>query len=135
MFAWTHPRFRTPVNSVIFIAATTLGFSILGLIGVGKQEAFQLLWNASGIFYALTYLVMFAIPIVGSVRAPAWLKIVSLSGFITTLGYVVLSILPIIDVGSRLSFAVKITSVIVIANAIGYAMFTLPKRRAPSVRS
>ena len=32
---------------------------------MGKQEAFQLLWNASAIFYALTYLVMFAIPIVG----------------------------------------------------------------------
>ncbi|HEX6465526.1 MAG TPA: APC family permease, partial [Vicinamibacterales bacterium] len=122
-FMRLHPRFRTPVNSVIFIALTTLAFSILGLIGVGKQEAFQLLWNASGIFYALTYLVMFAIPIVGSVRAPAWLKVVSMSGFVTTLGYVVLSILPIIDVGSRLSFAIKITAVIVIANVIGYAIF------------
>ena len=124
-FTRLHPRFRTPMNSVVFIAATTLTFSILGLIGVGKQEAFQLLWNASGIFYALTYLVMFAIPIVGSVGAPAWLKMVSLSGFITTLGYVVLSILPIIDVGSRLSFALKISVVIVIANVIGYIIFNL----------
>jgi amino acid transporter len=122
-FMRLHPRFRTPVNSVIFIAATTFAFGVVGLIGVGKQEAFQLLWNASGIFYALTYLVMFAIPIVGSVRAPAWLKVVSMSGFITTLGYVVLSILPIIQVGSRLSFAVKITSVILIANVIGYTVF------------
>jgi len=128
-FMRLHPRFRTPVNSVLFIAATTLAFSIVGLIGVGKQEAFQLLWNASGIFYALTYLVMFAIPMVGSVRTPAWLKVVSMSGFITTLGYVILSILPIIDVGSRLSFAVKITSVIVIANAIGFAIFILRGRR------
>jgi len=127
-----HPRFRTPVNSVVFIAATTLTFSILGLIGVGKQEAFQLLWNASGIFYALTYLVMFAIPMVGSVRAPAWLKVVSLSGFITTLGYVVLSILPIIDVGSRLSFALKITVVIVVANLLGYIVFKLRGARPPA---
>ena len=134
-FMRLHPRFRTPVNSVIFIAATTLAFSILGLIGVGKQEAFQLLWNASGIFYALTYLVMFAIPIVGSVRAPLWLKATSASGFITTLGYVVLSILPIIEVGSRLSFAVKITAVIVVANAIGFVIFTWRERRGRSVRS
>jgi amino acid transporter len=134
-FMRLHPRFRTPVNSVIFIAATTLAFSILGLIGVGKQEAFQLLWNASGIFYALTYLVMFAIPIAGSVRAPAWLKIVSMSGFITTLGYVVLSILPIIQVGSRLSFAVKITAVIVIANAIGFAIFNARGRPGRLARS
>ena len=124
-FMRLHPRFRTPVNSVVFIAVTTLAFSVLGLIGVGKQEAFQLLWNASGIFYALTYLVMFAIPIIGSVRAPAWLKVVSLSGFITTLGYVVLSILPIIQVDSRFSFAVKITAVIVAANVMGYAIFKL----------
>jgi amino acid transporter len=124
-FMRLHPRFRTPVNSVVFIALTTLAFSVLGLIGVGKQEAFQLLWNASGIFYALTYLVMFAIPIVGLVRAPAWLKVVSLSGFITTLGYVVLSILPIIQVDSRFSFALKITTVIVVANVMGYAIFKL----------
>jgi hypothetical protein len=83
------------------------------------------LWNASGIFYALTYLVMFAIPIIGSVRAPVWLKAVSVSGFLTTLGYVLLSILPIIEVGSRVSFALKITAVIVIANAIGYTIFRL----------
>jgi amino acid transporter len=126
-FMRLHPQFRTPVNSVVFIAATTLGFSILGLLGVGKQEAFQLLWNASGIFYGLTYLVMFAIPIVGAVRAPAWLKVVSMSGFVTTLGYVALSILPIIDVGSRLSFAVKISSVIVIANVMGYSIFRLKR--------
>jgi glutamate:GABA antiporter len=131
-FMRLHPRFRTPVNSVIFIAATTLTFSIVGLIGVGKQEAFQLLWNASGIFYALTYLVMFAIPIVGSVGAPGWLKVVSGSGFITTLGYVALSILPIIDVGSRLSFALKITVVIVIANVIGYIIFKLRGARRPA---
>ena len=104
-FMRLHPRFRTPQNSVVFIAGTTLAFSILGLLGVGKQEAFQLLWNASGIFYGLTYLVMFAIPIAGSVRAPVWLKIASLSGFVMTLGYVVLSILPIIQVGSRLPLA------------------------------
>jgi amino acid transporter len=124
-FMRLHPRFRTPVNSVVFIALTTFAFGVMGLIGVGKQEAFQLLWNASGIFYGLTYLVMFAIPIVGSVRAPAWLKVVSASGFVTTLGYVVLSILPIIDVGSRLSFAIKITAVILIANMIGWAIFKL----------
>src|SRR5215831_6724333 len=81
-FMRLHPRFRTPMNSVVFIASTTLVFSILGLLGVGKQEAFQLLWNASGIFYALTYLVMFGIPIAGSARAPGWLKVVSASGFI-----------------------------------------------------
>ena len=60
-FARLHPKYQTPVNSILFVGTITLAFSILGLIGVGKQEAFQLLWN--GIFYGLTYLAMFAIPL------------------------------------------------------------------------
>ena len=126
-FTRLHDRYKTPVNSIVFVGAVTLAFSILGLIGVGKQEAFQLLWNASAIFYALTYLVMFAIPIAG-VRAPLWLKGTALSGFIMTLAFVVLSILPIVQVESRLVFALKITSVIVVANAIGVGIF-LGKRK------
>jgi amino acid transporter len=127
-FTRLHPRYRTPVNSILFVGAVTLLFSIAGQIGVGKQEAFQLLWNASGIFYALTYVVMFAIPIAG-VRAPAWLKAASASGLVMTLAFVGLSILPIISVDSRLAFALKITAVIVAANVIGVALF-LGRRRS-----
>ena len=47
-FTRLHPRYQTPVNSILFVGAATLVFSLAGLIGVGKQEAFQLLWNASG---------------------------------------------------------------------------------------
>ena len=64
-FTKLHDRYRTPVNSILFVGAATLFMGIVGLIGVGKQEAFQLLWNASGMFYAITYLVMFAIPLFG----------------------------------------------------------------------
>jgi hypothetical protein len=65
---------------------------------------------------------MFAIPIAG-VRSPLWLKIAALSGFVMTLLFVVLSILPIVQVESRVVFALKISSVIVIANAIGLGIF------------
>ena len=126
-FTRLHPRYDTPVNSIVFVGAITLAFSVAGLVGVGKQEAFQLLWNASGIFYALTYLVMFAIPISG-VRSPLWLKAAALSGWLMTLAFVALSILPIVQVENRLVFAIKISSVIVVANAIGLAIF-LGKRR------
>ena len=121
-FTRMHSRFQTPVNSIVFVGAVTLGFSIVGLIGVGKQEAFQLLWNASGIFYGLTYLVMFAIP-VGDSHAPGWLKVAALSGFASTLLFVVISILPIVQVESRLLFAAKISAVLIIANTAGIAIF------------
>ncbi len=118
-------KYRTPVNSIVFVAAVTLLFSVAGQIGVGKQEAFQLLWNASGIFYALTYLVMFAIPIAGlrSLRPPMWVVLAAISGFLTTLLFVVLAILPIVQVESRAVFAMKISAVVVAANAIGLAVF------------
>jgi len=124
-------RRRTPVNSIVFVGAATFAFSIIGLIGVGKQEAFQLLWNASAIFYALTYLVMFAIPIAGlrgTARPPLWLKAAAVSGFLMTLLFVVLSILPIIQVESRLVFALKISSLIVVTNLIGVGIFVRAKR-------
>jgi amino acid transporter len=124
-FTRLHHRYATPANSIVFVGTVTLAFSIAGQIGVGKQEAFQLLWNASGIFYALTYLVMFAIPIAGarSLRRSAWVLIAAISGFATTLMYVVLSILPIVQVQSRMAFALKISAVVLIANVVGVAIY------------
>src|SRR5262249_4043945 len=121
-FTRMHPRFQTPVNSIVFVGAVTFGFSIVGLIGFCKQEAFQLLWNASGIFYGLTYLVMFAIPVADS-HAPGWLKVAALSGFASTLLFVVISILPIVQVENRVAFALKISGVVLIANGIGAAIY------------
>jgi amino acid transporter len=125
-FTRLHARYRTPANSILFVGAATFAFSIVGLIGVGKQEAFQLLWNASGIFYALTYLVMFAIPIVGRRTGPAApfaVRIAALSGFLMTVLFVALSIVPIVQVESRLAFAAKITAIVVVTNVIGLLIF------------
>jgi hypothetical protein len=132
----SQPVHRTPVNSILFVGAATLALSVVGLIGVGKQEAFQLLWNASSIFYALTYLVMFSIPLFGlrgRAATPFWLKASALSGFLMTLLFVALSILPIIDVESRLLFALKISSLIVLTNVAGAATF-LSRPAAPAGR-
>jgi len=131
-FTRLHPRNRTPVNSILFVGAATCMFSILGLIGVGKQEAFQLLWNGSAVFYALTYLVMFAIPLVGlrgSPRAPIVTQIAALSGFLMTLLYVGLSIVPIVQVESRFLFALKLSGLVVVTNVIGFVIY----RRSRSV--
>ncbi len=137
-FTRIDPRRLTPVNSIVFVGAATFLFSVLGLIGVGKQEAFQLLWNASAIFYALTYLVMFAIPIAGlggtAARSP-WIKAAAVSGFLMTLLFVVLSILPIIEVQSRLTFAMKICSLIVVTNLIGAGIFRQAVRKGTSSAS
>ncbi len=121
-FTRLHDRYQTPVNSIVFVGVITFAFSVIGLIGVGKQEAFQLLWNASAIFYGLTYLVMFALPIADR-DAHLWLRIASISGFAATLLFVLISILPIVQVQSRIAFATKITVVVAVANAIGIVIF------------
>jgi amino acid transporter len=133
-FARLHPRHRTPINSIVFIGACSLLFGLAGMVGVGEQEAFQLLDNAAGIFYGMSYLVLFAVPIVG-LRAhgggvPLWLRAVSAAGFGVTALYIVLSVVPIIAVESRLTFALKIGGLVVGANALGALLYLRARRRA-----
>jgi glutamate:GABA antiporter len=138
-FTRLHPRRRTPVNSILFVGAITLAVGIASVVGVGEQEAFQLLNNASGIFYALTYLVMFALPIVGlraaRRRAPLWLVTAAGSGFVMTLLYVVLSVFPIVAVGSEGLFTMKITLVIAGCNGVGAAIFLAGGHRRAARRA
>ena len=133
-FTRLSPRYRTPVNSILFVGLITFIISSIGLLGVGKQEAFQLLWNSAGIFYGLTYLVMFAVPLVGMRRLaetpPLWVRVCAVSGFLMTALYVTLSVLPIIPVGSRTVFALKITGLIVVANLIGVLLYVSARPRS-----
>lgn len=133
-FSRLHPAYKTPVNSILLVGATSFGVSALSLIGVGHAEAFQLLFNASGIFYALCYVVMFAIPLFGlrdvSPRPPLWLRLASLSGLLMTVLYVVLSVFPIIKVESVTTFAVKITATVVVMNLVGVGILLAARRRA-----
>jgi amino acid transporter len=131
-FTRLHPRFRTPVNSILFVSAITIAFSLAGQIGVGVQEAFQLLENAAGILYAFTYLGLFAIPLFGVAKLqrkpPVWLRVASASGFVMALLYSTLSVFPIIEVASWRVFALKIITVILVANLAGVGIY-LSRRR------
>jgi amino acid transporter len=132
-FSRLHPKYKTPINSILFVGGVTLVLGLLSLTGVHAQEAFQLLDNTGGIFYALTYLILFAIPLFGmkalGVRAPWWLKIACASGFIVTLIYIRFAIVPITEVGSSLSFALKIVTTVLLANVVGLAIYVLGKRK------
>jgi amino acid transporter len=130
-FSALHRRFRTPFHSILFGGGAAVTLSLLGLVGVGKQEAFQLLWNGSAVFYALTYVALFALPLVGrSAKAMSgWIKAAAISGLLMTLLYIALSIVPIIAVGSRWLFAAKIGGFIVLANVVGAAIVAISSRR------
>jgi hypothetical protein len=125
------------VNSILLVGILAFVIAVVSLIGVGQAEAFQLIWNASGMFYALTYVVMFAIPLLGlrgvTPRPPLWLRVASLSGLLMTVLYVALSIFPIIQVASVATFALKISLVIVAANAVGIGLYVSARPRASTV--
>jgi amino acid transporter len=132
-FSRLHPKFKTPINSVIFVSVLTLTIAVASQIGAGIQEAFQLVDNASNIFYGIVYFTMFAIPIfgAGAIRsgAPIWLRIAAICGALVSLSAIFFTIHPIIDVPSPLSFAVKIVAVTAVANAIGVAIYLAGKKR------
>src|SRR3989441_5162380 len=133
-FAKLHKSYRTPVNSILFVGATTLVFSLAPLIGVKEAEAFQFQDNAANVFYALIYMVLFAIPIVAMKRfgakAPWWLKAAAALGFLMSVVGAFFTVFPIIDVESRFLFAAKIIAVVIVANAIGAALYAFDKKRS-----
>ncbi len=135
-FSRLHPKYRTPVNSILFVGGMILVLGLLGIAGVGEQEAFQLLDNAAGVFYGLSYVAMFAIPVFGlrGVAKPLWLRAASASGLLVTLLYCVLSLLPIIQVASWVSFSLKIGGVIAGANALGASLYWMEKRKRALAR-
>jgi hypothetical protein len=62
------------------------------------------------------------------------LKVAAAAGFLTTVLYVVLSIFPIIDVPSWLSFAGKISGVIIGLNLLGVLVYATGRGSADAAR-
>ena len=62
-FTRLHSRYRTPVNSILFMGGVALAASVAVLIGSGNQESFVLLQTWAWTFYGLAFLVKFAIPL------------------------------------------------------------------------
>ncbi len=132
-FTRLSPRARVPVNSTLFVSGASVALALLGLVGVGHQEAYQTMASAGLVLWALTYLVMFAIVIVGRgpgmPRPPPWLRVAAASGFGMTLLFAVLAVFPIVHVESAVAFALKTGGIIVATNAIGAGLY-LAERRA-----
>ena len=115
-----HPRFKTPVGSIVCVAVVTFGLTLFGNFGVGAQEAFQFLNNTGIICWALTYLVMFSIPLVArGEKPPIGVRIAALSGLGMTAMYVVFSAFPIVDVRNATAFTTKVILVILCINGAG----------------
>ena len=138
-FTRLHRRYKTPVNSIVIVGATALALGLLGIAGVGMQEANQLIDNAAGIFYASTYVVLFAIPIFAArrigLRAPLWLRLAAVSGALASLLYIALTIVPIVPVGNRFLFAAKLIGTALCLNAVGALLYLAGRRTQREAQS
>ena len=136
-FARLHPRRKTPVNSIFFVAILVMALIFLSMLGVHEQEASQLLAGASIALYAITYVALFALPLFGN-RAlrsalPAWVKVAAVAGLISSMVSLVIAVYPIVNVTSRLEYALKISTVVVLANVAGVVIYRAGHKRAARV--
>ena len=126
-FTRIHPKWRTPVNSILFVAALVMLLTLLSMLGVREQEASQLLAMSSIVHYAITYVALFALPLMGrrSFRAalPGWVKLVAAGGFASSLVSLAIAVYPIVDVTSKAEYATKILGVVVLANMTGVLVY------------
>ncbi len=126
-FARIHPQFRTPVNSIVCMAAVVFLLLISSSIGVHAQEAYQLLSNASQTHYEIAYLAMFAVPLLGTAalrrRLPLWLKLTSVVGCISTLFCLFISAYPFVNVVDARAYAAKIIATVVISNCVAVLFY------------
>jgi len=121
------PRWRTPVNSIVFVAFLVMLFILLSMMGVEEQEASQLLATSSIVLYAITYVSLFALPVFGRgvLRSglPGWLKAVSVAGLFSSLISLFIAAYPIVNVVSKTAYAAKICAIVVIANMAGILIY------------
>jgi amino acid transporter len=131
-FSRLDPRRRTPVNSILFVAAVVMFLILLSMLGVREQEASQLLSNASVVHYAIAYIALFALPLAGTLRAqvPAWLRIASAAGLFASLISLLIAVYPIVDVVSKEAYATKIAGVVLLTNAVGVLIFRAGRARS-----
>jgi amino acid transporter len=132
-FTRLHPRWKTPVNSILCTSGLVMALVVLASLGVHAQEAYQVLSNASMTHYELMYMAMFAIPVVGASALrkalPGWLKWVSAVGFCASLFSLLISVYPFVRVVNAVAYAVKIAGTVLVSNAIALVLYTLRSRR------
>jgi amino acid transporter len=136
-FTTLHAKYRTPVNSILFMGAVALVASMAVLIGARNQEAFALLQIWSWTFYGFAYLVLFAIPLFAAkekgVRPGLWLRMGAATAFVVTLLFVLLSVLPVVPVASVWKYSLKIALVVLGANFLGWALYRAGQRKEPTI--
>src|SRR3984957_3868762 len=132
-FSVLHAKYRTPINSILFMGGIALAASTAVLIGAKNQEAFTLLQIWAWTFYGLAYLALFAIPLFApiqkGIRPGLWLRLGAAAAFAVTLLFVLLSVLPVVPVASVWKYSLKIALVVLGVNFLGWIIYRAGQRK------
>lgn len=132
-FTQLHPRFGTPVRSILTIVGLAFSACLLATYGSSAQEAYQVVSVTDAFLYDIYFGMMFLIPlVVGNrfgKRPGPWLKLAALSGLLTTILHGALSVFPIINVANPFLFGVKILASAAFVNLVGYLIYRQSRRR------
>ena len=127
LLAWLcrlHPRFKTPVGSIVCVAVATFCLSLVGNFGVGAQEAYQFLNKTGIVCWTLTYLVMFSIPLIARGEKPSvGVRAAAAFGLAMTLLYVILSLFPVVVVVKNSAFFAAKTIVLIVGINVAGAWY------------
>lgn len=136
-FTVLHAKYRTPVNSILFMGGVALAASTAVLVGARNQEAFSLLQIWAWTFYGMAYLALFAIPLFSAkakgLRPGLWLRMGAAAAFAVTLLFVLLSVSPVIEVASVWIYSLKIALVVLGANFVGWMIYRAGQQKTSAV--
>ncbi len=138
-FGTMHPRFGSPVASLLTQAAIAAIFILLGQGGTNVKGAYDVLVSMTVLTTMLPFLLLFASaaklgarPLPGGVRIPGGrLTVIACAalGFATTLFAIVLSSVPSPDDPDKLLAVVKIVGLTLVLILAGVALYAAGKRR------
>ncbi|HEY6328467.1 MAG TPA: amino acid permease, partial [Blastocatellia bacterium] len=133
-FTRLHPKYRTPSRSIWFVVGSCFVFGIVSLLGVGRQEAFQIVQAASYASLGIYYTIFFVIPIWGmrgfEERPSLWLRLGALLGLAVVLTAFVFQLVPIVDVARPWIFALKVGLGITVINVAAMLLYWRKKIEA-----
>jgi amino acid transporter len=126
-FGELHPRYRTPVRSLVIVVAACIVLGAVSLVEVGEQEAAQILIGAGMACSGVYYLEMFAVVLVGrwdgKHRAPWGLRAAAASAACVVALAVGFEVVPILEVANAGLFAAKVGGAVLLINAAGWRLY------------
>jgi amino acid transporter len=131
-FTKLHPRYSTPSRSIWVVIAACFAFGMMSLLGVGRDEAFQLVYTTSFASLGIYYVILFAIPLWGMrsfARRPGFvLRIAAASGLAVTALSIAFQLVPIVDVKQPLVFGCKVGLTTAVINLCGFLLYRRGQR-------